>query len=259
MRENRIKSALRAGKTVVGVSLTITANPLVVRLLANAGYDWLFIDIEHTLVSPGDLVAVVQMARATGISPIVRIQDTEYHLIANVLDSGADGVIVPRVETREQAERVVSYARFPPLGVRGCGTTATLDYKRIDWREALPWLNEQTLVAIQVESSRSIANLEEILKTPGIDAVFIGPLDLSISLGVPGQLDSPVVKEAMAHVVATCVAQGVPVGTVMLTPDALKPWWEQGMRFLSCGTDTSLLTSGGMANVYGVRDYAGES
>lgn len=258
MRENRIKSALKAGKTVVGVGLTITANPLVVRLLANAGYDWLFIDIEHTLISPGDLVAVVQMARASGICPIVRIQDTEYHLIANVLDSGADGVMVPRVETREQAERVVSYARFPPLGVRGCGTTATLDYHRADWREALPWLNEQTLVAVQVESPRSIANLDEIIKVPGIDAVFIGPLDLSINLGAPGQLDSPAVREAMEHVVATCVAHGMPVGTVLLTPDALKPWWEKGMRFLACGTDTSLLTSGGMQNVHGVRNYAGE-
>jgi 2-keto-3-deoxy-L-rhamnonate aldolase RhmA len=258
MRENRIKSALRAGKTVVGVGLTITANPLVVRLLANAGYEWLFIDIEHTLISPGDLVAVVQMARATGISPIVRIQDTEYHLIANVLDSGADGVMVPRVETREQAERVVSCARFPPLGARGCGTTAILDYQRANWTEAIPWLNEQTLVAVQVESPRAIANLEEILKAPGIDAIFIGPLDLSINLGVPGQFDNPVVKEAMARVVATCVAQGMPVGTVMLTPDALKPWWEQGMRFLACGTDTSLLTSGGTANVRGMRSYAGE-
>jgi 2-dehydro-3-deoxyglucarate aldolase/4-hydroxy-2-oxoheptanedioate aldolase len=249
---------LKANKTVIGVGLTITANPLVVRLLANAGYDWLFIDIEHTLISPGDLITVVQMARTCGISPIVRIQDTEYHLIANVLDTGADGVMVPRVETREQAERVVSFARFPPLGVRGCGTTATLDYSRVDWREALPWLNEQTLVAVQIESPRAIANLEEILRVPGIDAIFIGPLDLSINLNAPGQIDSPVVREAMAHVVATCVAHGMPVGTVMPTPEALKPWWEQGMRFLSCSADSGLISTAGQQNLLAVRNYAGE-
>lgn len=137
MRQNRVKAALRQDKTVVGAGLTIAANPGVVRVLAGAGYDFLFIDIEHTLMSPETLMAVVQMARACDISPIVRVQESVYHLIANALDSGADGVIVPRVESAAQAERAVAAARFPPQGVRGCETIATLDFVREDWRQGV--------------------------------------------------------------------------------------------------------------------------
>jgi 2-keto-3-deoxy-L-rhamnonate aldolase RhmA len=257
MRENRVKTALLAGKTVVGAGLSIAANPLVVRLLAAAGYDWLFIDIEHTLIAPDTLAAVVQTARASGISPIVRTQDSEYHLIANILDTGADGVIVPRVETAEQTARVISYARFPPDGVRGCGTTATLDFASPDWPAALSWLNRQTLVAIQVESARAVANLSEILRVPGLDAVFIGPLDLSISFGVPGQFSHPQVIAAMEQTVDACVVAGMPVGTIMGTPEALRPWWQRGMRWLTCGSDSSMISSTGAQNVSGVRAYAG--
>jgi 2-dehydro-3-deoxyglucarate aldolase/4-hydroxy-2-oxoheptanedioate aldolase len=257
LRENRVKTALLAGKTVVGAGLTIAANPLVVRVLAEAGYDWLFIDVEHTAIAPDMLAAVVQMARLAGISPIVRVQDSEYHLIANVLDMGADGIIVPRVETAEQAARVVSYARFPPEGVRGCGTTATLDYQRPEWTQALPWLNRQTLVAIQVESARAVANLEAILQVPGMDAVFVGPLDLSISLGLPGQFGHPKVIAAIEQIVDTCVAAGKPVGTVLGTPEALRPWWQRGMRFLTCSGDANMLLDTGSRHVAGVRAYAG--
>ena len=257
MRQNRVKAALRQGKTVVGAGLTIAANPSVVRVMASAGYDFLFIDIEHTLMSPETLMSVVQMARACDISPIVRVQDTEYHIIANALDSGADGIIVPRVETPAQAERAVAAARFPPKGVRGCGTIATLDFVREDWREALPWLNEQTLVAIQVESQRAIDALDRILQVEGIDALVVGPLDLSIDLGVPGQFDHPKVIGAMARVTEIGHAHHVAVGTVMATPEALRPWWEKGMRFFTCGNDTGMLGTAGRANVQGMRAFAG--
>ena len=256
MRQNPVKAALQQGRTVVGVGLTIAATPSVVRVMASAGYDFLFIDVEHTLLSPETLMSVVQMARASGVSPIVRVQDTEYHLIANALDSGADGIIVPRVESAGQAERVVAYARFPPQGVRGCGTIATLDFKREDWREALPWLNAQTLIAIQVESQRAIDALDRILQVDGIDALVVGPLDLSIDLGVPGQFDHPTVTSAMERITEIGRAHHVAVGTVMGTPGALRPWWEKGMRFFTCGNDTGMLLAAARENVQGVRAFA---
>jgi len=258
MRENPVKAALDSGKTVVGVGLTIAANPLVVRVLATAGYDWVFIDIEHSMIACDTLIALVQMARASGISPVVRTQDSEYHLIANILDTGADGVMVPRVETVEQAARAVSYARFPPDGVRGCGTSAVLGYGRADWPVDLPWLNQQTLIIAQVESMRSVENLPEIIQVPGVDAVFIGRFDLSIDLGVPGQIGHPKTVEAMQRITDICVAGGMPVGTVLGSPEALKPWWERGMRLLVCGADSSMLLNAGTENVNGVRAYAGE-
>jgi 2-dehydro-3-deoxyglucarate aldolase/4-hydroxy-2-oxoheptanedioate aldolase len=255
MRENRVKSALKAGQTVIGVGLTIAANPNVVRVMANAGYDFLFIDLEHTLISPENLTVLVQMARACGISPIARVQDTEYHLIANILDSGADGVIVPRVETRTQAERIIAASKFPPLGVRGCGTSAPLDYRPEPWQQALPWLNEQSLVAVQVESTQSIENLPDILQVAGVDLVVIGPMDLSISLGVPGEFTHPKLVEAMERVLAIGQAHQVPVGTVMGNPEILKPWWEKGMRFFSCGSDVGFLMSGAARDVQAMRAY----
>ena len=255
MRENRIKVALKNGDTVIGVGLSIAASPLVVRVLANAGYDFLFIDSEHYLLSPETLVSVVQMARLCGISPIVRAQDAEYHLIANTLDSGADGIIVPRIETKEQAERIVAYSRFPPLGVRGCGTTAMLDFKRESWLHALPWLNDQTLIAMQVESAKAADNLSDILQVPGIDLVVVGPLDLSINLGAPGQFDHPRVIATIEHVLAVCRARAIPVGIVLGTPELLKPWWEKGMRFLSCGNDINHMLNGGIRDVHAIQAF----
>ncbi len=257
MRENAVKAALQAGKTVVGVGIGLATNPNIARVMANAGYDFLFIDTEHNQIDPSTLAGLVQMARAVGISPIIRPMDTQYHLIANALDTGADGLIVPRVESREQAERLVSYCFFPPKGIRGCGTTATLDFRREDWRLAVPWLNEQLLIVCQVESPTAIDALDDILHVPGIDAVLVGPLDLSISLGVPGQMNDPKMIAAIDRVIAICRAHDTPSGIVGASAEALKPWWEKGMRFFSCGTDSGMLMSTGMANVQALRAFAG--
>ncbi len=257
MRENPIKAALKAGRTVVGVGLSLTASPPVVRIMANAGYDFLFIETEHHHMDPRTLLDVVQMARACGISPFVRPRDTQYDLIAGALDAGADGLIVPRVETREQAERLVSYAKFPPLGARGCGTLAMLDFRVPDWQQALPWLNEQTLICTQVESTTAIENLDSILAVPGIDVALVGPLDLSISLGVPGRFDHPALIAAVDRVIDISRAHGKVSGIVLGSPAAVKPWWEKGMRFFSCGGDTGFLADGAAAIVRGVRAFAG--
>ena len=129
MRTNPVKKLLNAGGTAIGVGLGIAANPNVVKVMAQAGYDFLFIDLEHHFIDPENLRYLVQMARSENIAPFVRVADAEYSHIAHNLDSGAFGVFVPRVESRAQAERAVAAARFPPLGVRGCGTTAPMDFE----------------------------------------------------------------------------------------------------------------------------------
>jgi len=257
MNENRVKTALNAGKTVIGTGLGITANPNVVRLLAGVGYDFLFIDIEHNLISPENLMTVVQMARACNISCMVRVQDTEYHLLANTLDSGADGLIVPRVESKTQAECIVAYSKFPPQGVRGCGTTAPLDFNRQgEWGPALAWLNDQSLIATQVESMKALDTLPEMLQVPGIDLIVVGPLDLSINLGVPGQFNHPKFVTAVERVIQICQTHNVPSGIVLATPEALKPWWEKGMRFLVCSNDFTMIKSTATDHLRAVRDFA---
>lgn len=256
MRKNPVKDMLQNGDTAVGVGLGLAANPSVVKVMAQAGYDFLFIDLEHHFIDPENLRHLVQMARSEGIAPFVRVPDTEYVQIAHNLDSGAFGIFVPRVEDRAQAERAVSAARFPPLGSRGCGTTAPVDFGGpFDWAEVLAWLNEQTLVALQVESQRAIDNLEDILEVAGIDAIFVGPLDLSIDLGVPGKTDHPRMIEAVDEVIRICQARNMPTGILMSTPDALHSWWEKGMRLLVCGNDLGILRSGARRLVDGVHSY----
>jgi 2-keto-3-deoxy-L-rhamnonate aldolase RhmA len=259
MRENPVRALLKAGKTVVGCGIGAAPNPIVVRILANAGYDFFFIDTEHNMISPEHLIAVVQMARVCGVSPIVRPNDNEYHLIASALDCGADGLIIPRIETPEQATRLVSYAKYPPMGVRGCGGIAYFDYRApADWAEGTAWMNEQTLICPQVESVRAIEALDEILDVPGVDVMVVGPQDLSISLGVPGQHSHPKEIAAIERIIATCQAHGKPCGIVMGSGDLAKPWVEKGMRFVVAGGDAGILAQGGARNVQIVRAAAAQ-
>jgi 2-dehydro-3-deoxyglucarate aldolase/4-hydroxy-2-oxoheptanedioate aldolase len=144
------------------------------------------------------------------------------------------------------------------MGVRGCGTIATLDFNREqDWGQSIAWLNEQTLVVAQVESLPAVETLDDTLRVTGIDAIVVGPLDLSISLGVPGQFSHPRMIETIDRVIATCRAHRVPSGIVMGTPQDLKPWWDKGMRFLVCGNDLTVLQSTARAYVNTVRAYVG--
>lgn len=259
MRENPLKAALKAGKTVVGAGLNIAANPLVVRTLANAGYDFLFIDTEHAQITPDTVAWVCAAARSCGISPIVRPTDNEYHLVANALDSGADGLIVPRIETVEGIKKLISYSKYPPMGARGCGGVAYLDYKPANWAEALPWLNEQTLICPQVESVQAIDILDETLEVPGVDVVIVGPQDLSINLGVPGQHNHPKEIEAIERVISICKNHHKPCGIVMGNGDLAKPWVERGMQMVVAGSDWGMLYSTGMQNVKIVRAAAGQA
>jgi 2-dehydro-3-deoxyglucarate aldolase/4-hydroxy-2-oxoheptanedioate aldolase len=253
MRENPVRAILKAGKVAVGAGLGVAANPLVVKIFANVGYDFLFIDTEHAQLSPESLVNVVQMARSCGIAPIIRPTDNEYHLVANALDSGADGLIVPRIETPEQAQKLVSYAKYPPMGVRGCGGMGFFDYKPSNWAEEIPWMNEQTLVCPQVESVRAIEALDEILDVPGVDIMVVGPQDLSISLGVPGQHSHPKEIAAIEKVIDTCNRRNKVCGIVMGNGDLAKPWVEKGMRFVVAGSDLNILLQAGTKNVQTVR------
>ena len=141
-----------------------------------------------------------EIARSCGLSPFVRANDAEYHLIANALDTGADGIIVPRVETRQQAERVVSFAKFPRWASAVAGRARPWTFAPPPWRQALPWLNEQTMVVVQIESVTGMENLEAIAGVAGVDVILVGPLDLSISLGVPGEFDSPIWQAAVDRV-----------------------------------------------------------
>jgi 2-keto-3-deoxy-L-rhamnonate aldolase RhmA len=242
MIENRVKRALKEGKTVIGTMVTELRVPEVARIIKAAGFDFMFIDTEHSSIGYETLAEIVRMGRGIELSSIVRVTDDEYHLIARVLDIGAQGIMVPRVESPERVRRVVSYVKFPPLGVRGFGSSATqTDYKKVSIKELVKILNQETMIVTQIERKQAIEHIEEIVSIEGVDAALIGPNDLSISLGVPGETTSLVVRNAIQKVVDACKKYGKVSGIHTRNLQELLYWRDKGMRLLVYSTDTGLL------------------
>src|ERR1700709_2366890 len=183
LSQNEVKKALRAGKVQLGMNFGQLRSAEIPRLLAAAGFHWAFIDTEHggfDLETVQDVCRVAQMA---GVGPGVRWVDLQYGLVARALDSGAQGIIFPRMEDPKLLETALSWTKFPPVGVRGYGLTAPqIDYEPLSFNEVIEHGNENTLTVLQIESKRAVEAREEILSVPGIDAVMIGPADLSISM-----------------------------------------------------------------------------
>ena len=192
VRVNTVKQALKEGRTQLGCSCFQLRSPDAVRALAAAGLDWVFFDAEHGAFGLETLQDLMRVAVASGLCPIVRVADLQYALIARALDCGAQGVLLPRVESPELLEKAVSWTRFPPMGTRGYGLAAPqLDYEPISIPDAIAHVNDNVLVVLQIETRAALERIDELLSVPNIDAVLIGPGDLSISLGVPGELDHP--------------------------------------------------------------------
>lgn len=242
MRINTVKCALAQGKVQLGTGFGQLRSAEIPRMLAAAGFDWAFIDTEH---GGFDLETVQDICRTSlmaGLCPIVRVADLQYSLIARALDCGAQGVIFPRVESVELLEQAISWTKFPPVGIRGFGLGAPqIDYQRATFTDIIEHMNSNTMVVLQIETSRAVEMRDELLSVPGIDAVMVGPADLSISLGVPGDFQHPKMVEAMEAVRDSCNAHGIAPGTQTRTPQLAQFWKSRGMRFLGCGNDAGML------------------
>src|SRR3981081_2482054 len=209
MRINTVKQALAEGKLQLGTGFGQLRSPEVAQILAAAGVHWAFIDTEH---GGFDLETVQDICRTSvmvGLSPIVRVADLQYSLIARSLDCGAQGVIFPRVESAELLERAISWAKFPPAGRLGYGLGATqVDYEKVDIPQVIEHMNANTMVVMQIETRRALDMREELLAVPGSDAGMGGPAVLSISLGVPGEFQHPKMVEAIQAIRDPCLRRG---------------------------------------------------
>jgi len=242
MRINTVKKALAEGRVQLGTGFWQLRSPEVARLLAAAGFHWAFLDTEHGGFDLETIQDISRVAALAGLSPIVRVADLQYALVARAFDCGAQGVIFPRVESPELLEKAVSWVKFPPVGVRGYGlATVQVDYEAASFNQIIEHMNANTMVVLQIETRRALEAREELLSIPGIDAVMIGPADLSISLGVPGEFQHPKMVEAMEAVRDTCNRKGVAPGTQTRTPQLARFWKERGMRFLGCGNEISMM------------------
>jgi len=242
MRVNSVKKALKERKVQIGCGFGQLRSPEVARILAAAGFDWTFLDAEHGGFHIETLQDICRAAVTTGVAPIVRVADMQYALVARALDCGAQGIIFPRVESPEMLDRAVSWTKFPPLGIRGCGIAPThIEYERATLPEIIEHMNENVMVVLQIETRLAVQLRNELLSVPGIDAVMVGPVDLSISLGVPGDFQHPKMVDAMEQIRDSCIQHGVAPGTQTRTLALAKFWKERGMLFLGCGSETGFL------------------
>lgn len=256
MQTNRVKAALRNGHAVTGPIVNEARSVSFVKMMSVAGHDFLWFDMEHAMFNWETMLNLVQASLLADICPLVRVTDLSYSLVARALDSGAQGIIIPRVETREQVEAAVSFAKYPPVGRRGAGGDARYGYVRRDARTAVTEANAETMVVVQLETVAGVNNLEAIASVPGLDVVCLGPLDLSISMNIHGDFSAPEFVQTLQRIVDVCSKHNVATGMVEREPGALERWYNMGMRFLVCNNDGNMIYQSATRDVQALRTFA---
>ena len=237
MKLRRPKKADLLSRCSFGSWITIP-HPSVAELLVRAGFDWLTVDLEHsaiTLESAAELIRTIDLA---GITPMVRVGSHDANVIKRVMDAGAHGIIASTVNTAEQAAAIVAAVKYPPIGTRGVGLSRAQGYAD-EFEEHYRWLNEESLVFVQIEHIEAVRNIDAILRVPGVDGFFIGPYDLSASLGIPGKFTDPKMVEALATVRSAKEKIGTVAGVHVVQPVAadVEQKIAEGYRFIAFGID----------------------
>jgi 2-dehydro-3-deoxyglucarate aldolase len=235
-RLNGLRSRLRADEPTIGTWMQIPS-PDIAELLSSGGFDWVTIDLEHGAIARHQLPDLFRAIELHGAVPLARVALPDGSLCQQALDSGAAGVVIPRVESASQLTDIVAGCMWPPAGKRGVGfSRANLFGRRFeDYKTEA----QQPLIVAQIESKNAVASIASLLAVRGLDAVMIGPYDLSASLGVPGQVDHPDVRASVSEVLKACRKAGVPSGMHVVTPDPkrLDEEVSAGHRFLAYGVD----------------------
>ena len=237
MLNNTLRKRIKGGELTLGSWITI-GHPNVAEILSNAGFDWLVIDIEHNPIDISMVQTLITTIQSKGVAAFMRVSKNEEVVIKHVLDAGADGIIVPMVCSREDAIQAVDYAKYPPIGKRGVGLARAQQYG-IGFETYKKWVAENLVVIAQIEHIDGINNLEDIISVPGIDGTIIGPYDLSGSMGMPGEFEKPVVKDALKRYIDICKEHNFPMGfhVVNTDPKKIQEKIDEGYRFIAYGTD----------------------
>lgn len=242
MRPNPVRAKLRAGETVYGTMAFEFFTPGLTAILACAGAEFVILDTEHSGIGIETVKAQLAAARGSGIVPIVRAPASHYHLVAPLLDAGAMGIMVPMVESADQAARIAAWCRYRPEGVRGLAFgVAHDDYAAGDVTEKMAAANARTLVIALVETRGGIAEVDAIAAVEGIDVVWLGHYDLTNSLGITGQFDHPDFLAAVERLAGACRRHGKAAGILVTDPATAGLWRKRGFRCLGYGTDIALL------------------
>ena len=253
MPTNPVKAKIRAGEAAFG-TICALPSPEVVEIIGVAGYDCVLIDLEHGPVDVESVQAMGRACRATGIVPLARVPDGNPKTILRMLDSGCLGVMVPQVETPEQAADVVAACRYPPAGRRSlAGNTVAANWGIVPAADHVRASNDAVLSIVQIETRRALEAVEKIVRVPGLDMIFIGPNDLSTSLGHPGEMRHPEVQEAIRRILRAAKEAETLSGILALEPQDVETYRPQGAGLMLDGIGRLLLRAA-QAQVKGLRD-----
>lgn len=236
-----LKRRMHDREPVIGTWITL-GHAGIAEICADVGFDWLVIDMEHSAISISEAADLIRTISLSGGVPLVRMPDQAPTLIKRVMDAGAAGVVVPNVKTAEEAAAVVAAVKYPSMGTRGVGLARAQEYG-LAFETYREWQEQGSIVVAQIEHIDGVANIDEICATPGLDGVFVGPYDLSGSMGIPGALSDPRVEADVARVVEAAIAAGVSAGyhVVPRIPEQVVERIAQGFNFVAYTLDSIVL------------------
>jgi len=256
LKENRVKKALKEGKACIGTMVSSYRSPQIAQILSACGWDYFIMDTEHSIFDYESLADIFTVARAEEIVPLVRVTANIYPLLARALDVGAMGVICPRVQTPDDVRLIIESCKYPPLGQRGLSMSNIHHaFRGSTQKEYTEWANANTLVIIQPETQLALDNIEKLVSIPGVDGVMIGPNDLSLSLGISGELKHPRMVEAYERVIAGCRKHGIAPGVHLMDMEWAKDWIGKGMRFLTYYNEIRFLMEGAKNAAKQLREH----
>lgn len=248
-----LKQKLKNNELTIG-SWIMMADSMSVEVMALAGFEWLVVDIEHTPIDMETVKTLIITIQANNMKALVRVSKNEEVVIKKVLDMGANGIIVPMVSSKEDAEQAVNYAKYPPVGKRGVGLYRSTKYGT-KFEEYKKWVDEELVIIAQIEHIDAVNNIDDILSVAGIDGTIIGPYDLSGSMGFPGDFEREDVKEAVQHVLDRCKENNVPSGfhVVDTNPEKLNQKIKDGCTFLAYGIDYFFMRDAAIAGMQKIK------
>jgi 2-dehydro-3-deoxyglucarate aldolase len=247
---HNFRERLRNRELLLGTMVTLES-PATAEILAELGFDWFFVDGEHGPLATQELLGILR-AVDHRLPCVVRVPGANEADIKKVLDIGAAGVIVPMVNTPEQTADIVRWARYSPAGGRGVGLARAHGYG-LSFQDYMGAANEQVSVIVQAEHIQAVENIEKIVAVEGVDAIQLGPYDLSASMGKMGQLDDPEVVAAINHVIEVCKQVEMPIGWFGISADAVRPYIDHGCTLVTSGVDTLLLAQAGQQMLKSLR------
>ena len=253
----QLKARLRAGEVLVGGMIAEHVRPSLVKCFQQAGCDFIYIEFEHGYFDLTALADTVQAARDNGLPVIAKTPQLERAAVAKLLECGVVGLQLPRTESREDIETLRSYLKFPPLGTRAAAPGyGNSDYCKVaDHRAWMAAQDEETSLVVHIETRQAYERAEEIVSTPGVDMVYVGPGDFSVEMGQPGQPDHPDVRGPMEEILQLCKNHGVPFGTTASGPEAARRWVEQGALFFEAEDERNLILEGATRLVEAYRAF----